>query len=105
MRRFERALTREMAGMASMAFAALASIFVVVLLVRTLGKAAMGDIAGGAVLPLLGFGFVRVLPVLLSLALFIGVFSSLSRLWRDSEAVILVSGGVGAVGWVRRGCR
>lgn len=101
MRRFERALTREMAGMATMAFAALSSIFVVVLLVRTLGKAAMGDIAGMAVLPLLGFGFVRSMPVLLSLALFIGVFMSLSRLWRDSEAVIWMSGGVGPLGWAR----
>lgn len=87
--------------MASMAFAALASIFVVVLLVRTLGKAAMGDVAGEAVLPLLGFGFLRFLPVLLSLALFIGVFMSLSRLWRDSEAVIWMNGGIGPLGWAR----
>ncbi len=101
MRRFERALTREIAGMASMAFAALLSIFVVVLLVRVLGKAAIGDIAGAAVLPFLGFGLVRFMPVLLSLALFIGVFMSLSRLWRDSEAVIWMSGGVGPLGWAR----
>lgn len=87
--------------MGSMAFSALASIFAVVLLVRTLGKAALGDIAGAAVLPLLGFGFLRFLPVLLSLALFIGVFMSLSRLWRDSEAVIWMNGGVGPLGWAR----
>lgn len=101
MRRFERALTKEMAAMGSLAFSALASIFAVVLLVRTLGKAALGDIAGEAVLPLLGFGFLRFLPVLLSLALFIGVFMSLSRLWRDSEAVIWMTGGVGPMGWAR----
>lgn len=101
MRRFERALTREMASMASMAFAALSSIFVVVLLVRTLGKAAMGEISGVAVMPLLGFGFVRFMPVLLSLALFVGVFMSLSRLWRDSEAIIWMNGGVGPLGWAR----
>ncbi len=87
--------------MGSMAFSALASIFAVVLLVRTLGKAAMGDVVGAAVLPLLGFGFVRFLPVLLSLALFIGVFMSLSRLWRDSEAVIWMNGGIGPLGWAR----
>lgn len=101
MRRFQRALTREMASMASMAFAALSTIFIVVLLVRTLGKAAMGDIAGAAVLPMLGFGFVRSSPILLSLSLFVGVFMSLSRLWRDSEAVIWMSGGVGPLGWAR----
>ncbi|MEW5786499.1 MAG: LPS export ABC transporter permease LptF [Pseudomonadota bacterium] len=99
--RFERALSREMAALASMAFAALAAIFAVVLLVRVLGKAALGDVAGEAVLPLLGFGFMRFLPVLLSLALFIGVFMSLARLWRDSEAIIWLNGGVGPLGWAR----
>jgi len=101
MRRFERALTREMAGGAGMAFAALAAIFSVVLLVRTLGKAAIGDFAVDAVLPMLGFGLLRSLPVLLSLALFVGVFMSLSRLWRDSEAVIWMNAGVGPWGWAR----
>ena len=101
MRRFERAITREMVSSASMAFVALASIFVVVLLVRIMGRAAVGDIGGEAVIPLLGFGFLRFLPVLLSLALFIGVFMSLSRLWRDSEAVIWMNGGVGPLAWAR----
>lgn len=101
MRRFERALTKEMAALGSMAFSALSSIFIVVVLVRILGRAAMGDVAGAAVLPLLGFGFLRFLPVLLSLALFIGVFMSLSRLWRDSEAVIWMNGGIGPLGWAR----
>jgi lipopolysaccharide export system permease protein len=101
MRRFERALTREMAGGAGMAFAALAAIFSVVLLVRTLGKAALGDLAVDAVMPMLGFGLLRFLPVLLSLALFVGVFMSLSRLWRDSEAVIWMNAGVGPWGWLR----
>lgn len=101
MRIFERALTREMASGAGMSFVALAAIFSVVLLVRTLGKAAMGDLEVDAVLPMLGFGVLRSLPVLLSLALFIGVFMSLSRLWRDSEAVIWMNAGVGPWGWVK----
>jgi lipopolysaccharide export system permease protein len=101
MRRFERALTREMAAGAGLAFAALAAIFSVVLLVRTLGKAALGDLEVEAVMPMLGFALLRSLPVLLSLSLFIGVFMSLSRLWRDSEAVIWMNGGVGPWGWAR----
>jgi len=101
MRRFERTLTREMAAGAGVAFAALAAIFSVVLLVRTLGKAAMGDLEVEAVMPMLGFALLRSLPVLLSLSLFIGVFMSLSRLWRDSEAVIWMNGGVGPWGWAR----
>ncbi len=96
MQRYERAVTREMVASAAMAFAAMSAILAVVLLVRVLGKAALGDIAGEAVLPMLGFGFLRFLPVLLSLSLFIGVFVSLTRLWRDSEAVIWMNGGVSA---------
>jgi len=101
MRRFERALTREMAAGAGVGFVALVAIFSVVLLVRTLGKAAIGDLEVDAVLPMLGFRILRSLPVLLSLALFIGVFMSLTRLWRDSEAVIWMNGGVGPWGWAR----
>jgi len=101
MARFDQALTREMAAMSASSFAALTSIFVVVILVRVLGKAAMGDLEVGAVLPMLTFGVLRFLPVLSSLALFIGVFMCLSRVWRDSEAVIWMGGGVGPWGWAR----
>jgi lipopolysaccharide export system permease protein len=101
MTRFDHALTREMAAMSAFAFAALTSIFTVVILVRMLGKAAMGDLEVGAVLPMLAFGLLHFLPVLLSLGLFIGVFMCLSRIWRESEAVIWMGGGVGPWGWAR----
>lgn len=101
LRLFDRALIREMATGSAMAFTALSAIFVVVLLVRVLGRAALGDLAHDAVFPMLGFGFARFLPILLSMALFIGVFMSLSRLWRDSEAVIWMNGGLGPFDWMR----
>lgn len=101
MRHFDRALTREMAGTAAATFAALLSIFLVVVLVRVLGKAAMGDLEAGAVPPMLAFGVMRFLPVLFSLALFVGVFMSLTRTWRDSEAVIWMGAGLGPWGWIR----
>ncbi|PIV87348.1 MAG: LPS export ABC transporter permease LptF [Hydrogenophilales bacterium CG17_big_fil_post_rev_8_21_14_2_50_63_12] len=101
MRLFDRTLIREMAAGSAVAFTALAAIFAVMLLVRVLGRAALGDIANDAVFPLLGFGFARFLPILLSMALFIGVFMSLSRLWRDSEAVIWMNAGLGPFDWMR----
>ncbi|MEW5770669.1 MAG: LPS export ABC transporter permease LptF [Pseudomonadota bacterium] len=101
MARFDTALTREMAAMAATAFATLTAIFVVVALVRVLGKAAIGDLEAGAVLPMLTFGVLRFLPVLLSVALFVGVFMTLARVWRESEAVIWMSAGVGPWGWAR----
>lgn len=101
LRLFDRVLIREMAAGSAMAFTALAAIFAVVLLVRVLGRAALGDLANDAVFPMLGFGFARFLPILLSMALFIGVFMSQSRLWRDSEAVIWMNGGLGPLDWMR----
>ncbi len=101
MRIFERALTREMAAMSAMVFVALTAIFAVVVLVRTLGHAAIGELAGEAVLPMLSFGVLRFMPVLLSLALFVGVFMTLSRAWRESEAVIWMGAGVGPWAWAR----
>ena len=101
MRRFDRALTREMVAMATSTFIALVAIVVVIILVRVLGRAALGAIEASAVLPLLVFAVLRYLPILLSLTLFIGVFMSLSRIWRESEAVIWMAAGVGPWGWVR----
>ncbi len=101
LRLFDRALLREMAASSGMVFTALASIFAAVLLVRVLGQAALGDLANDAVFPMLGFGFARFLPVILSMALFVGVFMSLNRLWRDSEAVIWLSAGLGPLDWIR----
>ncbi len=100
-RLFDRVLIREMAADSAMAFTALSAIFAVVLLVRVLGRAALGDLANDAVFPMLAFGFARFLPILLSMALFIGVFMSQSRLWRDSEAVIWMNGGLGPLDWMR----
>ncbi|MBI5330633.1 MAG: LPS export ABC transporter permease LptF [Betaproteobacteria bacterium] len=101
MTRFERALVREMVALTTLSSAALSAIYAVVILVRTLGKAAVGDIGVGDVLPMLGFALMRFLPVILSLACFIGVFMSLTRLWRDSESIIWMGGGIGPAGWIR----
>lgn len=84
-----------------MAFAALTALFESVVLVRMLGRAASGELEAAAVMPMLGFAFVYFLATLLSVGLFIGVFMSLSRLWRDSEAVIWMGGGIGPWGWIK----
>lgn len=101
LRLYDRVLIREMAAASAVAFTALAAIFAVVLLARVLGRAALGDLANDAVFPMLGFGIARFLPILLSMALFIGVFMSQTRLWRDSEAVIWMNAGLGPLDWMR----
>ncbi len=82
------------------ALAALSAIILVSLMVRILGKAAIGDINPEAVFPFIGFGLLNFLPVLLSLALFMAVFLSLTRMWRDSEMVIWAGAGLSPWAWL-----
>lgn len=97
---YQRAALREMTGNSGVALGALAAILVVILSVRTLGDAAMGEIAAEAVLPFIGFGFLRLLPVLLSVALFIGVLLTLGRYWQENEMVIWSGAGLGPLAWL-----
>lgn len=82
------------------ALLALAAILLISLMVRILGRAAMGDIDPQAVFPFIGFGLLNFLPVLLSLALFMAVFLTLTRVWRDSEMVIWACAGLGPLAWL-----
>lgn len=99
MRLYQKAALREMTGNSGAALGALAAILVVILTVRTLGDAATGEIAAEAVMPFIGFGLLHLLPVLLSVALFIGVLLTLSRYWQDNEMVIWSSAGLGPMSW------
>lgn len=83
-----------MANTGGIALLALTAIILVTLLVRILGKAAIGDVDDAVVLPFIAFRLVHLLPVLLSLALFLGVFLTLSRLWQDEEMVIWQGSGL-----------
>jgi len=101
MRIHDRATIREMLVTASYALAGLAAIVVVTLVARIFGRAAIGDISTEAVLPFLGFGLFHMMPVLLSLAMFMGIFLTLNRYWRDSEMVVWLSSGLSHMGWLR----
>ncbi len=79
----------------------LVAITVVTLLVRLLGQAAGGVIAGEAVLAFLGFRTLTSLPVLLSITLFMTVLLALIRSYRDSEMVVWLSSGMSLAAWVR----
>ncbi|MCX7960857.1 MAG: LPS export ABC transporter permease LptF [Burkholderiales bacterium] len=98
---FQRALLREMANLAAATFVALFLIALTMRLVRLLGQAAGGKLPSDAVLAFLGFFALYVLPVLLSLALFIAVLLALTRAFRDSEMVIWFGAGLAPSAWVR----
>ncbi|HVC10683.1 MAG TPA: LPS export ABC transporter permease LptF [Burkholderiales bacterium] len=98
---FRRALLRELAGFAVAVFLALFAIALTTQLVRLLGQAAGGEIPSDAVFAYLGFFALNVLPVLLSLTLFVTVLLTLTRSYRDSEMVIWFGSGLSLTAWFR----
>ena len=98
---FLRTLLREFANLAVAVFLSLFLIALTTRLIRLLGQAAGGKIPSDAVVAFLGFSALNVLPVLLSLTLFITVLLALNRAWRDSEMVIWFSSGLSLAAWMR----
>jgi len=98
---FLRTLLREFANLAVAVFLSLFLIALTTRLIRLLGQAAGGKIPSDAVVAFLGFSALNVLPVLLSLTLFITVLLALHRGWRDSEMVIWFNSGLSLAAWTR----
>src|SRR5499427_9643622 len=98
---WQRALLREFASLAGAVFMTLFVIALTTQLVRLLGRAAGGQVPSDAVVAFLGFFALGVLPVLLSLTMFVSVLLTLTREWRDSEMVIWFSSGLSLTAWLR----
>ncbi|MGH8620333.1 MAG: LPS export ABC transporter permease LptF [Burkholderiales bacterium] len=100
-RLFQQALLREFATTGIATFLVLLAIALTTTLVRYLQQAARGRIDPEQVLALLGFAAFYLLPVLLSITLFIAVLMTLTRCYRDSEMVVWFSSGLGLTAWMR----
>lgn len=98
---YRRALTRELSLTTGAALTVLVAIALVVLFIRLLGDVARGELANEAVFAFLGFSLLYFLPVLMTIALFVGVLLPLSRMWRDSEMVIWFGAGLSLAQWMR----
>lgn len=98
---FHQAFRRELASSAGLVFVILFTIVNTILLIRMLGRAANGRVDTQSVLPMLAFTAVNWLPLLLSIALFIAVLSTLSRAHRDSEMVVWFASGLSIRSWIR----
>lgn len=94
-RRIDRYVWRELAG----AFVAATLVLLMVsfsgLFADLLGKIARGKVPAALLLSQVGLRSVDILPLLLPLALFLGVMLGLGRLYRDSEMAVLASVGLG----------
>lgn len=95
MPRIDRYVLRELAG----AFAASAIVLVLVSLSGIIGdllnKISRGKVPASLLLSQLGLRSLDLLPLLLPLALFLGVLLAYGRLYRDSEMAVLASAGLG----------
>jgi lipopolysaccharide export system permease protein len=97
---FTKAFRRELASTAGLVFSTLFTIMLTASLIRMLGRAANGKVDTASVVPILAFSAINTLVVLLPLALFISVLSTLTRLYRDSEMVIWQTSGQSLLDWV-----
>jgi lipopolysaccharide export system permease protein len=98
---FRRSLSREFTAVGMSVLVVLTTIFLIITIIRLLGRVAEGLQDPEAVIALLGFGLLAYLPVILSLSMFIAVLLTLSRGYRDSEMPIWFSAGLPLTAWVR----
>jgi lipopolysaccharide export system permease protein len=77
------------------------TIVLTMMLIRTLGQAALGRVAPQDVVLLLGYTALGHLPTMLALSLFIAVVATLGRMYRDSEMTIWFASGVSLTRFVR----
>ena len=104
---FDSTLRRDLARNIGATLVVILTIVLTMMLIRTLGLAALGQVAPQDVVLLLGYTALGHLPTMLALSLFIAVVATLSRMYRDSEMVIWFASGVGLarfVGPVLRVC-
>ena len=98
---FHRSITKEFTGISLGVIGVLVAIMVVQQLAFYLKQASAGGVEPEAVMALLGFAMLGYLPVLLALALFIGVLLTLSRSYRDSEMQVWFSSGLSIAAWIK----
>ncbi len=95
MPQLDRYLLREFAQATLATMVVLLMVSVGALFANVLGQIAGGKVPAGMLLTQLGLQTIRYLPLILPLALMIGLLLSVGRLYRDAEMPVLASVGVG----------
>lgn len=98
---FKRSVFSEITSHAGVVFSTLLIVWLSVLLVRLLGEAAAGDIGANVVFGLATFSSITALPIILSVALFVAVLTTVTRNYRESEMVVWFASGLSLHSWIR----
>jgi lipopolysaccharide export system permease protein len=97
---FDSTLRRELARNFGATLVVILTIVLTMMLIRTLGQAAIGRVSPQDVVLLLGYVALGHLPTMLALSLFIAVVATLARMYRESEMAIWFASGVGLTRFV-----
>src|SRR5690554_2678172 len=97
---FKRSVVSEILSHAGVVISTLLIVWLSVLLVRLLGEAANGSIGADVVVGLATFSSITALPVILSVALFIAVLTTITRNFRESEMVVWFASGLSLRDWI-----
>ena len=98
---FDSTLRKDLARTFGATLVVIVTIVLTIMLIRTLGQAAVGRVAPQDVVLLLGYIALGQLPTVLALSLFIAVVATLGRMYRDSEMAIWFTSGIGLTRFVR----
>ncbi len=91
---FDSTLRKDLARSFGATLLVLLGIVLTMMLIRTLGQAAGGQVAPKDVILLMGYTVLGYLPTLLALSLFVCVVMSLGRMYRESEMAVWFASGV-----------
>ena len=92
---FQSSIRKELARSFGATLVVLVTIVMTIVLIRTLGKASTGSISPQDVMLFMAYSALGRLPTILTLALFVAIVSTLSRMYRDSEMVVWFTSGKG----------
>ena len=90
---FHSSIRKELARSFGATLVVLFTIVLTMLLIRTLGLASQGSVNPEEVMLVLGYTVLGRMPTILTLALFIAIVFTLSRMYRDSEMIIWFASG------------
>ncbi|MEY4980010.1 MAG: export transporter permease LptF [Pseudomonadota bacterium] len=97
---FQSSIRQELARSFGATLVVLFIIVLTMLLIRTLGLASRGSVNPEEVMLVLGYTVLGRMPTILTLALFIAIVSTLSRMYSDSEMIVWFASGRSLAGFL-----
>jgi lipopolysaccharide export system permease protein len=98
---FHSSIRKELARSFGATLVVLATVVMTMTLIRTVGEASRGTFDPTDVMIIMGYTVLSDMPTILSMSLFIGILSVLTRMYKDSEMVIWFGSGRGLTALLR----